>query len=205
MKTSFWRTVSQIVFLALFTFLVVQGRVQAWIILLIAGALISVFAGRIYCGWACPMGSLMRLQSFIYEKLPISRIKAPKFLNNKFVRTLMVVAFFGGMVLVRRFGVKLNIIVYLVVLGVGLSFIFTEELCHRICPHGTVLNIVGRLAPVGMKINTSDCTACGLCQKVCPNDAISGQGSEVRTIDSNECLACFECQKACPTDAVKNN
>ncbi len=57
---------------------------------------------------------------------------------------------------------------------------------------------------------TDDCTACGACIDVCPNDAII-KGNPIYLINSNLCTECagyFEdsqCVNACPIEAIKVN
>ncbi|MCK8817779.1 4Fe-4S binding protein [Natroniella sulfidigena] len=203
MPKNFWRGISQAGFLVLFSFLLSQGRVRIWILLLIVGAVSSLVGKRVYCGWVCPIGGGMRFQSWLYEKFNLPRLKAPSFLKGGFMRLILVIAFFGGMVAVRVVGIELNIILYLFILGVGVSFIFSEDFWHRICPHGTVLNLTGRVGPLGMKVARADCTGCGLCEKVCPNESIEEEGTTgIRSIDCNECLVCHNCEEICPTGAI---
>jgi NADH-quinone oxidoreductase subunit I len=54
------------------------------------------------------------------------------------------------------------------------------------------------------------CTACGQCQKICPDDCIrvegEGKGKERKpvrfTIDMSKCMYCGLCTEACPFDAI---
>ncbi len=47
------------------------------------------------------------------------------------------------------------------------------------------------------------CTACGLCRKACPSDAVSGAKKVPHTIDQKKCIKCGMCIEACKFDAVK--
>ena len=49
----------RILFLALFIFLVMTGRVRMWLIIFAASLAAALFSGRIYCGYVCPMNTLM--------------------------------------------------------------------------------------------------------------------------------------------------
>ncbi|MDO5479861.1 MAG: glycyl-radical enzyme activating protein [Clostridia bacterium] len=45
------------------------------------------------------------------------------------------------------------------------------------------------------------CTLCGLCGKVCPNNAISFKNGE-RVVDKSLCNLCGNCEELCPEDAI---
>jgi len=47
------------------------------------------------------------------------------------------------------------------------------------------------------------CTACGLCRKACPSDAVLGAKKVPHTIDQEKCIKCGMCIEACKFDAVK--
>jgi len=48
------------------------------------------------------------------------------------------------------------------------------------------------------KINQQNCTKCGLCEKLCPHQAIS---SEIK-INEKRCIGCSQCVKNCPNNAI---
>lgn len=212
-EKSFARAMVQGIFLLGFVFLIIQGRLQAWILLLGLGILGGVFFGRLYCGWICPMGTVMRLESWIYSKLGIQR-KNPVLMNGerknkKYVQLLQIIlllVFFGGMIATQRFGIRINLIVFLVLLGAGTSLFFKEEVWHRICPHGIAMSLTAGVKKLKSKkiiIEKESCIGCGKCEKVCPNLAVvKEEGSKIRSIVTKDCLTCFECQKVCPGNSI---
>lgn len=57
---------------------------------------------------------------------------------------------------------------------------------------------------MALKIEEDICTSCGLCEPVCPNQAIS-EDDLIYVIDSSKCTECIEqsdsspkCLKVCP-------
>jgi len=210
---SFLRTIVQGIFLLGFLFLIIQGRLQVWILLLGLGILGGLFFSRLYCGWICPMGTVMRLESLIYSKLGIQRknptLKNGERKNKRYVQLLQIIlllVFFGGMIATQRFGIRINLITFLVLLGAGTSLFFKEEVWHRICPHGIAMSItagVKKLKSKRMIIEKEICIGCGICEKVCPNLAVvKEEESRIRSIVTKDCLACFECQKVCPANCI---
>ena len=51
-------------------------------------------------------------------------------------------------------------------------------------------------------IDPEKCKACGLCQKVCPVNAIKGEAREKREIDQSKCIECGTCLASCPFKAI---
>jgi len=63
------------------------------------------------------------------------------------------------------------------------------------CPAGVCT------AFIGYTIN-ADCRGCGLCKKVCPVDAITGEIKGMHLIDPDKCIKCGACQAKCPFKAI---
>ncbi len=205
------RITSEVSFLGLFVLLARSGGLQRWLLVFGAGAILSIFVGRIYCGFVCPMETLFQPIGWAYRKLGIKRLEAPGFVKHRFVRYLTLTALIATMVVTRMLKIKVNVLLYVVGIAVVVTLFFTDELWHRyLCPYGTILSFLSRGKLLGVRIGPSKCTGCGACEKVCPAVAIEqvngGAGNDkakpVRTILPRECISGYRCQDACPVDAI---
>ena len=52
-----------------------------------------------------------------------------------------------------------------------------------------------------VEVQSEPCIGCGLCEQVCPNDAIEVQGG-IAVIDYDRCTSCGQCMDVCPVDAI---
>jgi len=51
---------------------------------------------------------------------------------------------------------------------------------------------------VSYYINPDKCTACGICFRQCPVDAIVGAKKQIHVIDQEKCIKCGTCLEVCP-------
>lgn len=81
----------------------------------------------------------------------------------------------------------------LVVLLVGAVFIY-RFFCRFFCPLGAICGLFNRIAILGIKLEKSKCTDCGLCIGACEMD--------IRQVGDHECISCGTCISVCPTGAI---
>lgn len=74
-----------------------------------------------------------------------------------------------------------------------------EYLAHirdRKCPAGVCT------ALITFSVSEERCKACGICKRVCPTKAISGEPKKVHIIDPDRCIKCGACFRACKFKAI---
>lgn len=204
----------QILSLLLFLTLMVIGKIQIWMGIFLLSIVLTLFFGRFYCGWLCPIRSIQRVQTAAKSRLGIKEKKGPFWLRNNIVRYLILVIFLLTMAVVLIGGRQLPVLPALLAIGVVLSFFYAESLWHRwLCPYGTILRLPASLGRKSLRIDQSKCSSCGICDTVCPGEAIDVTQPERETtrkkdtyaINKAECLLCLECVRSCPSRVISYN
>lgn len=200
MKKTIQRSV-QVLTLALFFLLLFTGRVQAWMIIFLGSALLSLFFSRFYCGWLCPINTMITPIRWIKKKKKVKRSKLPSWITSGVPRIITLVLFLATMGFVFTTGKKLPVLPALLILGVVISTFFDEALWHRyLCPYGTILSVPARFSKWAMTIDKEVCNNCTRCARECPANAIVKE--EKHRIVKAECLVCHECERVCTQDAI---
>lgn len=196
----------ELFFLLFFIFIAFQGRIQLWLAFLIVGIFFSLFWGRVFCGWFCPMATIFRGINWIYNKLNINRSLGPKIFKKAWIRWILLPLLISLMIFSRQTGREINPILYIFALSILITLFFQEPFWHRyLCPFGAPLSVAGKNSRNKLIIEEKSCTGCGLCEKVCPGQAICLDAGPGKEIDWGECLMCLKCEEICPVNAVNWN
>jgi NapH/MauN family ferredoxin-type protein len=199
------------------------------VVMLVAVLITALLLRSAFCGWVCPLGFIQDLVSSLsrwLQKRSLTLRKAMRSLKErsaklavldrwlryfKYVVLIWAVAGAGyyGVMVFRDYdpwSALINIVEFsftpgLVVLIVTLlaSFFVERPWCRYACPLGAASSLVGKLSPVYLKREESNCTLCKVCTKACP------MGLEVHTADkitSADCISCLECVGACPRNGA---
>ena len=54
---------------------------------------------------------------------------------------------------------------------------------------------------MAVKVDLEKCTGCGICEEVCPVEAIKVENEKAK-VDNEECVDCGTCVEECPEDAL---
>lgn len=199
--TKSFRKIVQIIFFALFIFLVITGKFKIWMILFVSSIILTPFLGRFYCGWLCPINTVMGIETIFKKKFKIKKNSTPKIIRKPIFRYLVLTAFITVLLLTLIGHHKIPVLPILFFIGIGLTLFFDEIIWHKyLCPYGSILNLASKKTVKRLEIDLEKCIKCGKCSRVCPNDAIIKD--DKFSIDNEQCLLCFKCSNECPVQAI---
>ncbi len=196
------QSIIQIIFLMLFFILILIGRIQLWMGLFVIGIITAAWFGRIYCGWICPINTVMSIITWLKRKLHIKSFTAPAFLSNTWTRNTALAVFFAAFLMSFVSGARLPVLPVLFTLGIIATLFYPPDLWHRhLCPFGTILSFPAKLSRRSMRTNPEKCNHCGLCEQICPSKSVKRLDDSYRII-KNECLVCMKCSRNCRKNAI---
>ncbi len=182
-----------------------------------AVVLAALIVGRVFCGWACPMGAT---QYFLYRKesgKKARRFEISREQHNvlRWLKYVVLVVLIGLVLLTRQpvfeeidpFKALFNLdfslgipLLFLVVL-LAVSIVIGFPWCKYVCPLGAFLGLFQRFSV--FKIRFSDaCTNCGVCHTVACDYMAIEPGDPCPTVNQMECVRCGECLARCPFNAI---
>ena len=195
----------RIVFLALFLFLLAKGKVMLWLALFGVSLVVALIFGRVYCGYICPMNTVMLPAAWLSKKLNLQTTKTPKWLKNGYFTWITFGVSIVVMLLSKRLlHINLPILPFWLAVSVLVTLRYKPEVFHNlICPFGALQKIFGRFTRLSEKVDKDACIGCKLCEKDCPSHAIvvSSKGKKA-DINTALCFQCTNCQQVCPKNAI---
>jgi len=200
-----------------------QGVASASMVLFAGIFLVSLVAGRAWCGWLCPGGGWSDICGTIRNQ-PVGGGRWDLLKYGVFVLwaglLVLLIAQAGGLHGVEIFyniqnGISFSsvqvLIPYFLVMG-GLFLLVTvvgkRAFCRYACPWG-VLQIIGRkignlarLPALNLTAESTRCTDCKKCSKECPMGLDVNGMVKKREMESPDCILCASCADICPKGAI---
>ena len=121
-----------------------------------------------FCKYICPSGTLLGAGGLLLNP------------NNEYMLSMLGPLFTWKFVLLAFF-----------VLGM---IFFYRFFCRFFCPLGAIYGLFNRISLLGMKVDESKCTDCGMCVKECKLD--------IKHVSDRECISCGSCISACRAGAI---
>ncbi|KYH31174.1 4Fe-4S binding protein [Neomoorella mulderi] len=202
-----WRLGVQILAFLLFVYLLISGKNKLWMLIMMAFLLITPFWGRLYCGWLCPLNTLLRPVNWLVSKKARRLAKdIPPVGKSPWLRAVIFILFLLVFLMTLRGIIKINLIVLLAPFAILTTLFFTESAWHRyLCPFGVLFSLPAGVSRWRFHINPDRCLACGRCRRVCPVGAIAtneAPGKSYRILP-RYCLFCFACLEVCPRSSIE--
>ena len=198
-------TTIRVLFFVLFIFLLLNGKMMLWLALYAVSLLAALLFGRVYCGYVCPMNTLMIPTEWLSKKLKLQTVNSPKWLSSGKFAWFALAGSVAIMLLAQKLLDKnISILLIWLVVSALITLRYKPAVFHNlICPFGPLQKVFGRFAKVSEKVNKESCIGCKLCEKVCPSEAIEVKSTDKKAeIKTSICLQCTNCQQICPKDAI---
>lgn len=199
------RIMVQVIFFIIFLLAIISGKTVLWLGIFGISLIGALLFGRFYCGYVCPMNTVMRITGKVAKKLHLQTNKIPKWMESKVIPWIVLILMVATMIVSKRFfHLEIPVLLILVAISIVFTLRYEEWIFHNhICPYGALLKITGKWAKVSTKVEQSKCVGCKKCEKVCPSIAIHvDQESKKAKIDRSICHQCQECSDICPTKAI---
>ncbi|SCP96923.1 4Fe-4S binding protein [Anaerobium acetethylicum] len=194
----------RLLFLGIFLFLVLNGKMVIWLGIFAISLLLALVFGRIYCGYACPMNTIMGPVEWLSKKLKLQAKTAPKWLLSDKLPWISLAASVLVMVAAKKTaGLNLPLLLIWLVISALVTLRYRPYVFHNyICPFGALQKYFGKYAKYSETVDRNSCIGCRLCEKTCPTEAIKVADDKKAAINKALCLQCTNCQQVCPKTAI---
>ncbi len=190
-------------------------------VLFIGTAITTLFTGRVFCGWICPLGAVNEFVSAGSRKLGIKSLKLPRF-ADKYMRYLKYVILLLIIYTTWKFGTLtfrdydpwaawMHLTAGWSEFGYGTFVLFATLFaglfierfwCRYLCPLGAALALISKFSLIKVYRKEPPCNKCGKCTSACP----VGLSPDEDTVQiDGECIACGKCFSACPVEGAINS
>lgn len=204
MKMKYFATLIRLLFLAVFLFLITKGKMMLWLGIFALSLLTAILFGRIYCGYICPMNTLIIATEWIRKKLKIKSAEAPDWLKSG--KLPWITLFFSIILEIASKKIlhkDLPFMIIWVVIAILVTMKYKPAVFHNlICPYGALQKTFGKFAKYSHAVN-DECIGCKLCERVCPSEAINVDiKNKMACINTSLCHQCTNCQNVCPKNSI---
>lgn len=186
----------------------------------LVAAFYALLAGRLYCGWVCPINLVTDAAEALRRRLGLGNLallRADRRARNAVLLVVLLASAAGGIVawemlnpitLAMRalvFGAWSAGLVAVVAVLVCDLVVLRHGWCGHLCPVGAFYGWLGRLGRLNVQATRADaCTRCGDCYAVCPEPhvivPVLRPGTTVVAITDADCLRCGRCIDHCDED-----
>ena len=176
-------------------------------------AVYGLIAGRGFCGWFCPFGTLNDLLAFrkvrIRSSFSLSKyvilagtvIAAWAFADTMFCKICPAASIEASIPYLFLGVAKVNtpFLIHMASFGATLvgMILIARFWCRYLCPMGAILSLFNRISLLHLRLSPDRCTGCQACVPACP----MGLDPHLEH-DNHNCIKCGECVDACHLGAL---
>lgn len=184
---------------------------------------LTVFLGRIFCGWLCPLGAIQELlyrisngaqkgkKKYLLTAKWDKKLKFFKYfillMNIVLASLLFQAIYMAACPVIALANIGNYILISAIILSAFLiASVFVERFaCRYLCPYGALMSIILKISNkiklprLMLKINKDMCVNCELCSSNCPMQIDVDE--KVKVTDS-DCIMCFRCKAKCPLKGI---
>ncbi len=182
-------------------------------------ALLTIFFGRVFCGFFCPIWAISEWLRSLGRKIWIKKdIELPSIVDKylrylKYIILLVIIYFsFRETALVfdaydpfsafAHLGNEFEelIFAYAILAFVVITAFFSKwRRCRYLCPLWAFWGILKKISFLKLNRDSNTCISCGICTKSCPANL------KIKTEDQithPDCISCMECVNDCPKNSL---
>jgi ferredoxin-type protein NapH len=186
--------------------------------------LCSLFLGRLFCGWACPVGGAQEIV-FLFRRRPVNRRRTGWIKWLIWAPWMVMMIFFilraGGVRQVDPFyqtrgGISVTdlpgIIAYVAVVALFVVLALTvgrRAGCHAVCWMAPFM-VIGRAIrnsfgwpALALRAEAERCTGCGTCSDACSMSIDVSRRVPEGRLECRDCILCGACADACPRQVIR--
>ena len=190
---------------------------------------ISLIFGRSFCGWVCPIGTIMDLVqplAFWHGKKTYKRNRVENRRNSRLRYFLMVIVLGGSLLSIKLLGLLDPLVIFSRVSTASVANLLGSQQAFERggLTYFSLLFIIilllefwqprfwcRHLCPQGALLSIVSrfslfnrrvgmaCSNCNLCKRACPMNAIP---PDAHNTDYSDCTFCLECESACPENGI---
>jgi polyferredoxin len=200
-----------------------EGIVVGCLVIFLTLFLLSLFLGRVFCSYICPIGGLQ-------ECLMLTQKKKAKGGRLNWIKYFIWVPWLGSIVFffikaggflafdflyVTTYGISIDepmaYVIYFGVIALVVILSLTKgkrAFCHYVCwiaPFmvlGTKISGLLRLPSLRLKSNKEKCIGCKKCSDNCPMSLNVEEMIKKENMKNSECILCGECIDTCPKKVI---
>ncbi|MDD1702549.1 MAG: 4Fe-4S binding protein [Methanoregula sp.] len=201
-----------------------QGVIVAGLIFWIVMFVLAFFIGRVFCGFACPLGAEQELidRAVRIDLRPVKNLRSLKYLLAVlWVGAAIFLAYTASRLVfnplfqlgaglppwnaaayVFFYGMTLGVFVLVLILG-------KRGICNYFCPMSVVFIAITalknrvKIPSLHLAARPSDCIKCKKCTAACPMSLPVQEMVGENRMQVRECILCGSCVETCPKKVIR--